>query len=442
MNDEAKQFIREQLQAGQTHNDIWRELISQGYGANGFEQTYIELVKELGLDDPRLHIEEQVTAIPDYDGAPRPVPAVFELVKNSLASVFQNFAAVIAASVIGYVLFLVLTFLPTTPTATFFGPVFLVVWSLALPLSFLIFLITVVALFYMVQKAEYQANFINGLEWATQNLFSILWLVFLMSIIVAVGGALVVPGVLFLSYGMFAPFVLVRGSHNGLSAIVRSIDLVAGSFFKVTGRMLVLFVLMFVWLSLFGIPAFILLGLQVPALAGIPAVLGLMSAVVLKATFIKQLYVVQSNNKVLFDASLYRGVKWLLRLALLVGFVAIGAGVWFSHQAVIDYVNQYTTKEYQVPSGASESSRQGGLGDTVLRTKVDEAYASGNYYHTRLQSYDGVCTEAFVADAVKCVSGEESLLMFAQLGDGSYYCRDHTGFKGSVPKITSTASCN
>lgn len=52
MQEEARALVHRLLQEGKRYDDVRRELISQGFGTEGFEKEYPEIQKELGIEEP------------------------------------------------------------------------------------------------------------------------------------------------------------------------------------------------------------------------------------------------------------------------------------------------------------------------------------------------------------------------------------------------------
>ena len=69
--------------------------------------------------------------------------------------------------------------------------------------------------------------------------------------------------------------------------------------------------------------------------------------------------------------------------------------------------------------------------------------ASAQVYHSRLWSYDGICSDIGVPPEMTCEESDDAYVIQIVLDDGAYYCIDSTGFIG--PRPTAKASmyaCN
>ncbi len=338
MNEEARDYVRQQLKTGKSHDDIWREVISLGYGSDGFEKTYLELVKELGIEDMRLDIAKGKADSALADSLVKEdtnLPGPMELLLKSLTGSFHNILTTIITALVIMVPGLLLFILPTEPTLALSGLAFSLTWLAVILFIIINTLTSLTSLFYVVVNDDSELGFIHGLQWSMQNIFSIIWLGLVLLTVISVSSLLfIIPGLILAAYSVFSFVVLANGGQKGFSAIIRSIDLMSGNFWSIVYRLLtvkllliliVLFPLLIAWLVFMATSS----GILIPAIASLFMVLIMSWFVATLTTAINILYKVQNLNKKLFDRSLYRGLKALLVFIFILPFlIAIGLLVY------------------------------------------------------------------------------------------------------------------
>lgn len=338
MNEEARDYVRQQLKAGKSHDDIWREVISLGYGSTGFEKTYLELVKELGIEDMRLDIAKGKADSALVDSLVKEetnLPGPMKLLLKSLKSSFRHILAIIVTALVIMVPGSLLFILPTEPTLALSGLAFSLTWLAAVLFIIINTLTSLTALFYIVVSDDNELGFVHGLQWSMQNIFSIIWLGFVLLVVVSVSSLLfIIPGLILAAYSVFSFVVLANGGQKGFSAIIRSVDLVSGSFWSIVYRLLIVKLLLILVILLPLLLAWLLFmitssGMLMSVITSLFMVLIMTWFMAALTTAINTLYKVQNLNKKLFDRSLYRGLKALLIFIFILPFlVAIGLLVY------------------------------------------------------------------------------------------------------------------
>ncbi len=453
MNEEAKAFLKEKLNSGLGHDDLRREMISNGYGTQGFEEEYAALAKELGIKEPPKPAPKFPTtdltgsAIPEGEVA---MPSVLELLKLSFRRVFAHFGAIIWSSIIMIAMTAVLVFIPTTPTPLLFGPMFVVVNILSVVLTVFVAIVSLMALFYTIVLSDSGSSYFFGLQWAYVKFFSLVSLSVIVAALLLTGFTfLVVPGLAFLVYSLFTFVVLAKEDKSGVGAILRSVDLVRGSFWTITFRMITVMVIVGVisavtTLLLSGLSD-VMYGIEYGQLLVIAlAILVEMTLSALMFAAVGIMYRSRSSAKPFFELSAYKYVNWLFTLVVLVVIVFAATVTWLGSSNYNGYFDQWIDLEAdydQVKYPSIDNDGGENFDDVILRRRADEAFVSGNYYAGRMGTADGICGDIVLEDKVQCRDGDSGFMILVPLSNETLYCRDGQGFKGDVTDWPSGLTC-
>lgn len=79
-----------------------------------------------------------------------------------------------------------------------------------------------------------------------------------------------------------------------------------------------------------------------------------------------------------------------------------------------------------------ESDADKAAADAVRHAEILQLQTRADIYFARLQYYDGVCSAIGADAAHRCHESETAFAVETRLSDGSYYCADSTGFRGTT----------
>jgi len=106
-------------------------------------------------------------------------------------------------------------------------------------IAVIVYLLLVGAALYMVGHTSESATFTQGFSWAKTHFWSLLWLSALTGAIIWGGFILlIIPGIIISIYIVLSQMALVLEGKTGLSALLRSRELVYGNWWPVFGRIL------------------------------------------------------------------------------------------------------------------------------------------------------------------------------------------------------------
>ncbi len=260
MSEARIDFIKEQLAAGKSADEIRREAISQGHGTDGFDDDFAA-ASGAGVPVPVApSVEAQV--VPDAAPAantavmPEVVPEAsvpptgsgfigavdllkesFSIAKDNLKLVGGFVVAVLGLLVIGG-LFLGAVLLTAGMTAG--GGVLSLLIGIVLYLVWLIgFVVATTGLVYAFIKRREGVGYWAGVSWCFRHFWHIFWIALLIQLITSGGYLfLLIPGLVVGLYTSFAMFVFISEGEKGFSALLRSTQLVYGNWWGVVGRVL------------------------------------------------------------------------------------------------------------------------------------------------------------------------------------------------------------
>lgn len=442
MEEEAKAFIKSELEAGRRFDEVRRQMISQGYGTAGFEDAYHAIAHELGIKDVR---PQPATMDQPYVPPPlasekgfMPLPSIPSMLKYGFHTAYTHMSSIVAATLLAFVSGILMLIAPALPGLYLSGPMHVVAMIFVVTSAAVFGFVSASALMYVIAHGDDHMTFVDGFVWSFKRFFSVLWLSMITSAISLVSfAALIIPGVLFFFYNIFSFIALARDDHRGVIAIVRSTDLVRGYFWGILGR----FIVLAIFYSIVALPilgtAFLISTIELEfsggQLIGV-LVLAFLQALFLAASFgsIVSLYNARVHEKSLFDIREYGLIKWVYRIVGFVGllipvagFIAAGITVNSFLQTMNFDVNS-SYDQFQI----QEEFEKETLEDYRVRFRVDAAFTTGNIYYSKIRTYEGVCKDVTIEDPVRCQSTVETFVLDAPLSTGKVYCRDSNGFKG------------
>lgn len=450
MEDKAKVFLRSQLEAGKRFAEIRREMISQGYGTEGFKDAYSELLIELNISEEDKNTFQPDTNHNDVSTAGEGILPVWTMFKFASRLTFSHMSSVLMAMILVTITTLLSMLIPESPTPYLFGPAFVVVKLVELLVVTSVYVVSAVALFYVIVRTDDDLSYLHGLQWSIQNYLSVVWLS-LLTVGISFTGSLVliVPGLVFIVYNIFSLVVLVREKQRGITAVIRSTDLVFGNFWKLVARLL----LIVFFVLVLSLPVALLSGVLAIATSALPAFiyveLALMIFIVMViCTFvigaIVSLYDSCVREKTLFDMSSYKTIKWVYRITALVGFLLSVGLVLVGGYLPINYVDNNTTFDSNTndqPYPSERSNEEYKVSDLLTESKLNETYASVLYYRSRTGSYDGACSDVVIEESVSCREIDDSFVLYTLVSNGEVYCRDSNGFTGNLKVVPNDYSC-
>jgi len=449
MEEERKEFIRDLLKQGKLHAEIRRELISQGFGTDGFVAVYPQLLSELGIEDD--YQESKAADVSSVDFTPRavgggqmPLPSIENTFMAGVRAVQLHWGTIIVATVFLTLPTLLSLVVPTSATPYLNGIPFVVV-SIGLILVHFVMMITgVAAVVFTVARTSDRISYGHGLQWALHRFGTLLWTGFLLLTISLCGfAALIIPGVAFMFYSMFTMIVLANDGHRGMDAIVRSLDLVMGYFWAILGRLLALLCvavpLLLITVSIQVLLSRLTVGIPYGELivAAPTTLLALLTAVFVLGGMVA-IYENRVRSKTFFDASLYKGLRasfWLMSVCgtlIVVGAITLGAitvnVLLDEYREQLDAQFQFEGEFNQFPTVLDDGGEQ--VDRFIIERRVDTMYNAGLVHRSRMGSFEGVCDDVLIEQPARCQNTNETLVIDAPLGEGRYYCRDSSGYQG------------
>jgi len=442
---EQIQMIKDAIEAGLDRHETKRELISQGFETSHFDELYASALSELGVNEPTQKIPPYIAALrndsgvsPVFVGSSLPV-SMSILIQHGIRVASMRWRFLLFVSTLlfipGLVYVLIQSFLPS-----------LALFNLVLVLlNILISVLCWGAIIFMGAKGHEEVTRVHAFQWATGNLLSLLWVVLFLSFSV-IGGLVffILPGLAIMVASIFVFTVMAHENARGTHALMRSLDLVRGTFGATTLRMiaLVLTVELPVWLLGIFIHAMLSSLMTLPfAFAAIVIQVALS---LIGFSILARMYLVRKQVRPLFEYSTYTGMKWLYRLLFLVGVgVTMSLIIFFNG---IAYISSFPALQQLVnfeiaPSHEGEDTRDRfNVGDVLARSRVETTAASAKIFGNRMiGDYTGACSDITVVEPVICRAINTSFVVYAPLAEG-YHCVDATGFSGTVA-YTAEYSC-
>jgi hypothetical protein len=289
-------------------------------------------------------------------------------------------------------------------------------------MAFLVYLLGLLAAFYVVVKAEQETVSIkDAFRWSVQNIFTLGWLTLITFSIVWGGLQLfIIPGLILSVLMYFSQYAFVREDKRGLKAVLRSRQLVTGRTWAVFKRIFVLVFYTFIITIIISVPLMVLEELELELLPLAILLEGIVELVIAMVTVASiaaanQLYKELSVGTPAEDAKKSLSIKYtLLGLFGFVGFVGL-----------IVLVSIFALW------GATIEPIQGQQSSDKVRSEVvfTEPIAEG--YFIERGTYEGVCdaiTPAVTsADETECNDDATSWALTATIG-ADRWCTDIAGY--------------
>lgn len=229
MSPEQIAYVRSQREAGLTDDDIFRVLIDHGYGAAQIT-ALLEAASESASD--AIPVAAEVSHTPAVE--PILMPSVGGFISQSFTKAFARPDVLLYVVLIyGFLSFMVNVVPGLVGPTDVPGDIIKTVFSFINPIVTSIVFLTVM---YVMLQSE-RVSFAAGYSWVARNFFSLLW-VSLLSMLLTVAGLmfLVVPGLVLSVYILLSIPVRMQENVRGLNALVRSTQLVHGTWWSVAWR--------------------------------------------------------------------------------------------------------------------------------------------------------------------------------------------------------------
>jgi len=367
---------------------------------------------------------ESETPTPSLENTDTGLPSVSSLITQGWQYTKNNLALVGILSV-PFVVVDILTYLDAVSAgsvADTSGNVLLLA-SLAALIGYVLLMATAL---YLVTHQAQAPRFADGFAWARQHFLSVLWMSVLPGFVVWGGLVLlVVPGIIAAVYIALGQIVLVTEGNKGMSALMRSRELVYGNWLAVFGRMVGAQLLYFVIILLIGITvgagfAFFTNELISEFVVNLLfTVLGSAGTLIfLNVTY--QLYTALKTSKetappveVPSVAVKYKALGWFGLVSLIFTVILVGA--------------------FAVMSGELLTTQENKSTNTVLTTELKLVqFQADQYYGNQLEpTYIGVCSEvkSLISGEreVACSESADAYALSAQKGE-TLHCVDSTGY--------------
>ena len=282
MEQDRHSFILEQLQAGKSKEEIRRELISHGFGSEGFDEALSAAEKEVGKTAPQAAAQPAATqpqvppvnntahitaaGLPPLTGFSTLFNESFSLVWNNMRLYWQfvlgsllifSGTGVLTGVLVGAMIFLGIGSFFVSPEMSISGPSIALFGVLGIGLYILLmaaFLFVLGALIYSYIHRAKQVSYWQGLGWALHHIWPI-FVIALLTQFVTFGGYvfLLIPGIALSIYLSYSLYVFASEDRPYMSALVRSFDLVYKKWWAVVGRSILFSICMMLMFLLLGI---------------------------------------------------------------------------------------------------------------------------------------------------------------------------------------------
>lgn len=362
MSQERDAFIKEQVAAGVAKEEIRRQLISHGFGSEGFEESYAniagpesvhEAVEATSAEaaptqnpanpvvetvfDSGVHTSAQTGKIISLG---RLISASFDDVKTHhkriLEAIGVFFALFVAGTVLVFgamfVMFTIMTSTFSTGSVVLFGGLAILFYIAILLASFA----AGGAVLRIALHPQEDSSFWRQFIWVFKHLWPLLLVMLYSQLAVMTGFVLLIlPGLVLAWYLSMTMPVYLKEGIRGMDALTRSIELVKGHWWGVFGR---LFVMALLIGFVYGIGAGLLsaafgsfLGVIGELIAGVTIMMLYVVLIFWFSFAIARLYESLAVQKPVeqFHPEAYGGTKNLLRVFILIGPVLfIALNVW------------------------------------------------------------------------------------------------------------------
>lgn len=262
MHPELLAAVRERVDLGHSKDEIRTELQAAGYDDQTIEEVYQEafsgaLPRSADIDNSHVYPEnDELSQTPGHHSAS--LPSASDLFGNGW-SFLQSRLDLLLVLGIPFAITVVLDFLSENSGSNGLS----LIANITELLAFVFYLYAWVASVYIVVKSNDQKISVgDGFAWARKNILSLIWINFLAGAVV-MGGymLLIVPGIILSFYLYFSQYVYIKEGTRGISALLRSRDIVKGRAWPLAGRVLMLALMFFVVFLGLGLLAGLVAGL-------------------------------------------------------------------------------------------------------------------------------------------------------------------------------------
>lgn len=401
MSPELISAIRDRIIAGQTKETIKAAVLAMGHTEVVFESAYT-----LALND----LEKVATDVPAVP--PAALPTAYDLLTDSLSFIVKRFDTVLLVLVPG-LLFFGLTYAGERVSEPLALSVAIDVLSV---LAFLVYVVAIFAVMYMVIDEEGAPTYVEGLQWARKNILP-LFLISILMFLVIIGGFVlfIIPGIILSLTLGFAQYALILEQQKGMSALVRSRELLRGRIWAVGLKLAAFYFYILAPLFLFVFVTMLMV-IAVPALTKFSLLAELAIEVVSAALTIVGVYAMarlyralQVGRPLTEVSSGRKGIYWFLAL--------LGASVIVAIIALVTIFKSEITDSIIIDPEALQHEIQ------ITHVKA-QLYA---YEHN--DSFEGVCEvlrpTITAADTIECNDSETQWAILGETVDGRF-CADTT----------------
>jgi hypothetical protein len=279
---------------------------------------------------------------------------------------------------------------------------------------------------YLVTHQTQAPRFADGFAWAWRHFWSVLWLSILTGFVVLGGfSLLIVPGIIVATYIALSQIVLATEGSKGLTALLRSRELVYGNWLAIFWRLVVVQLVYFVVIVLIGVIVGVAASFFADELlsefifnmlfsvVGSAGTLIFLSITYQLYTALKAARAAVPLDEVSSAATKYQALGWFGLASLIFAVILVGAFAVMSNE-LLDTQGVRTA-------------------DTVLATELKLVqFQADQYYANQVEpSYSGVCNKVqsliSVEREVACSESADAYALSVLKGE-TLHCVDSTGY--------------
>jgi hypothetical protein len=253
-------YIRQQVQRGQTKEAIKQELLKVGWQVGDIEEAL------KAVDSTRLSGSYSSTSSSPAQGeslALSTLPGVGDLLKRAFSVYKTRLGTLVGIMAIPLIIGWVTSFLiqiaipfiqlPSAGTSLLMFFLFFIILGLALALAIgLLSFWAQISLILAIKDREEKIGIIESFRRGWHKIISFFWVSFLVGFITWGGFMLfIIPGIIFSIWFGFSVYVLISEDLRGMNALFRSKQLVAGYWWKVLWRFFVFNCIIFLFYGFF-----------------------------------------------------------------------------------------------------------------------------------------------------------------------------------------------
>lgn len=457
MSPELLHAIKERIQLGYSKKEIENELIAAGYDLETIDRVYDEAqshshptasVEVPPVEEGGETTSTEHTTVGHFIGYGELISRSWELFTARISLFAKAFLVnVLTFSIAGAVLIAVVIgslgsfgatgfegFLEEGPDMTGTGLATLGVVLLLLFVAVVVVSMSVFGATIRNLLASEPEGFIDSWKWVfRENRVISLIIIALFTYLANQTGYLLlfIPGIAMAVYFMFSSYVMIDEDVRGLSAMVRSTEIVYGRWWGVVGRLLVTGLVVGVILFGMVIASGLLFG-GLSVMAG-----GWALGIVIALLYGAVMFVAGSFMTAILT-TLYRSLKHSTPTPAFSDERKAKLKMWFRVAVIVGPIAVIILQGFgnEMEGMDSSESDLNTVQAAIVSQQLSNAVAQAElYYNDGGFSYFGVCSdlEALVsaADSLSCNDAIESWAMTATLG-GDMWCADSTGFNKRI----------